>query len=58
MLSEEKSRMPLQKYWTGHLGKGFNVTIVKEKKIDILTNYMTSNNMNAKETEILEKNNR
>ncbi len=44
MLPKEKIKMPNQvkNYWNGNFNKGFNITIIKEKKIDILTNYLTS----------------
>lgn len=43
-------------YWNGGLNRGINISIVKEKKIDILTNYTTSNNNNAQEAQVLKKN--
>lgn len=46
MQPKEKIKIPPQvkTYWNGNFNKGFSITIIKEKKIDILTNYTTSNN--------------
>jgi hypothetical protein len=48
----------VKSYWQGGFNRGVQISIIKEKKIDILTNYSTTDNTNAKETEILQKNSR
>lgn len=52
MMRKEKLKTQniIKNYWNGNFNKGLNITIIKEKKIDILTNYTTNNNSNAKET--------
>jgi hypothetical protein len=46
----------VKSYWQGGVNRGVKISIIKEKKIDIITNYSTTDNINAKETEILQKN--
>jgi len=48
----------VKSYWQGGLNRGIKINIIKDKKIDILTNYSTTGNYNAKEAEILQKNSR
>lgn len=45
----------MKTYWNGGINKGINMTIIKEKKIDIITNNTNNHNNNAQETEILKK---
>ena len=40
----------VKNYWNGNMNKGFNISIIKEKKIDIINDYRTNPNSNAKET--------
>jgi hypothetical protein len=51
-----KTSKIITNYWNGGFNKGFNMTIIKEKKIDILTNYTITISNNAKEAEIFQKN--
>ena len=48
-MKKDKLKIPniVKNYWNGNFNKGLNITIIKEKKIDILTNYTPSNNSNA-----------
>ncbi len=51
-----RSRQIVKTYWTGGINRGINMTIVKEKKIDIITNNTNNHYDNAQEAKVLEKN--
>ncbi len=40
----------VKNYWKGGINKGINMTVIKEKKIDIINGYNIIPNSNAKET--------
>ena len=53
-----KSSKVIKQFWNAGLNKGINITIIKEKKIDIITSYDITTNNNAKETQIHQQNSR
>ncbi len=40
----------VKNYWNGNMNKGFDISIIKEKKIDIINGCKINSNNNAKET--------
>ena len=57
MLKQQKKQLDIVKlYWKGGLNRGINMNIIKDKKIDILTNYTVNDNNNAKEAKVCQKN--